>query len=80
MYTRPTHARDPIISRLFRIPSKITLFATYTLRGPFRFYELRADKWRSRRHLEELNDEHLADIGVSRKAANAEASKPFWMD
>ncbi|MGI9372302.1 MAG: DUF1127 domain-containing protein [Hyphomicrobiales bacterium] len=47
---------------------------------PFRVYQFRTDKWRSRRHLEELDERQLADIGVSREEANQESSKPFWTD
>ena len=33
---------------------------------------------KSRRDLLRLNDEALADIGVTREMAQAEGSKPFW--
>lgn len=33
---------------------------------------------RQRRQLAEMSPEMLADIGVSRAAARAEAGKPFW--
>ncbi|MEM6309689.1 MAG: DUF1127 domain-containing protein [Pseudomonadota bacterium] len=33
---------------------------------------------RSRRALSKLTDDQLADIGVSRKIAEAEASRPAW--
>lgn len=33
---------------------------------------------RERQALAQLDDEALKDIGVTRKQANAEASKPFW--
>ena len=35
-------------------------------------------KQRSRRHLRELTDDQLADIGVTRDQAHVEADKPFW--
>jgi len=38
--------------------------------------------WRQRsqerRHLAELEDHYLKDIGISRSEALAEAAKPFW--
>jgi uncharacterized protein YjiS (DUF1127 family) len=41
-----------------------------------------ADTWfqraRQRRQLAELSDRQLADIGISRTEACAEAGKPFW--
>ncbi|MGB5466844.1 MAG: DUF1127 domain-containing protein [Sedimenticolaceae bacterium] len=33
---------------------------------------------RQRRQLAELSDRQLADIGISRAEASAEAGKPFW--
>jgi uncharacterized protein YjiS (DUF1127 family) len=36
------------------------------------------DRQRQRRALLDLDDHLLNDIGVSRQAAIAEASKPFW--
>lgn len=36
------------------------------------------DRANQRRQLAELDDRALADIGVSRGAARAEADKPFW--
>ena len=35
---------------------------------------------RQRRQLAGLSDRQLADIGVSRRAAAAEAAKPFWRE
>ncbi|WP_078708403.1 DUF1127 domain-containing protein [Consotaella salsifontis] len=35
---------------------------------------------RSRRHLLELSDEHLRDIGVSRAEALAEGRRSFYLD
>ena len=34
--------------------------------------------WRSRQHLKALDDRALADIGISRAEADAEASRPIW--
>lgn len=34
---------------------------------------------RQRRDLAEMSPEMLRDIGISRSAARAEASKPFWI-
>lgn len=36
------------------------------------------ERARQRRHLAEMSPEMLADIGVSRSRARAEAGKPFW--
>ncbi|WP_421849306.1 DUF1127 domain-containing protein [Oricola sp.] len=35
-------------------------------------------KQKSRRHLRELTDDQLTDIGVTRQQAWREADKPFW--
>ncbi|MEX6500825.1 DUF1127 domain-containing protein [Pseudomonas zhanjiangensis] len=35
-------------------------------------------RWRTRRALLELSAEQLADIGLSRAEARAEALRPFW--
>ncbi len=34
--------------------------------------------YRTRRALQKLNDSQLADIGITRKQAEAEYNKPFW--
>jgi hypothetical protein len=34
--------------------------------------------WRQRRHLSELDDALLKDIGVSRDQADTEARRPVW--
>ena len=34
---------------------------------------------RTRKALAELQDQHLADVGISREQALAEAVKPFWV-
>lgn len=36
------------------------------------------DRARQRRHLSELNDHMLRDIGLTRAAARVEAQKRFW--
>lgn len=38
----------------------------------------RLEKHRSRRHLRELTDDQLFDIGVTRDQARREADKPIW--
>jgi len=35
-------------------------------------------RWRSRRHLAELDDRTLKDIGITRADAEYELNKPFW--
>jgi uncharacterized protein YjiS (DUF1127 family) len=35
-------------------------------------------RWQSRRQLERMEDRELADIGITREDAAAEARKPFW--
>jgi uncharacterized protein YjiS (DUF1127 family) len=37
-----------------------------------------ADRMRQRRHLAELDDRLLHDIGISRADVEAEISRPFW--
>ena len=37
-----------------------------------------ADQARQRRRLAEMSDRQLADIGISRSDARAEAEKPWW--
>ena len=37
-----------------------------------------AENARTRRHLAELTDQQLADIGVSRSERMEELDKPFW--
>ena len=34
--------------------------------------------WRQRRHLQQLDDAALKDIGITRSDAMAEARRPFW--
>jgi len=41
--------------------------------------ELMQERVRTRRHLAQLPDHILKDIGISRADAEAEAGKPFWM-
>lgn len=38
----------------------------------------RMRKHKTRRHLRELTDDQLRDIGVTRAQASFEAEKPFW--
>lgn len=38
-----------------------------------------SERARQRRHLAEMSPQMLADIGLSRSAAGAEAGKPFWL-
>jgi uncharacterized protein YjiS (DUF1127 family) len=38
------------------------------------------DRIRQRRHLAELDDRLLRDIGVSRSEVHQESSRPFWRD
>lgn len=37
-----------------------------------------AERQKTRRQLRTLNDEALADVGISREVAQAESTKPFW--
>ncbi len=37
-----------------------------------------SDRMRQRRHLAELDDRLLRDIGISRADVEAEISRPFW--
>ena len=65
------HSPVPAVSRRRR-PS----VATRALSAVFGWME----RARSRRQLAELDDRMLADIGVDRAAAHAEADRPFWLD
>lgn len=44
------------------------------------FLTYRSDLYRSRQQLRDLSDEHLRDIGLTRRQAEAEASRPFLQD
>lgn len=37
------------------------------------------ERARQRRHLAEMSEQMLSDIGISTSAARAEAGKPFWI-
>lgn len=58
------------LETLWHIPARIWLTA-WSLHNA-------AAKQRSRRHLAELDDRLLKDIGISRKQAEHEAQKSFW--
>jgi uncharacterized protein YjiS (DUF1127 family) len=49
-----------------------------TGRGWFSWVLAAAARWRQRRMLETLDDRMLADIGIGRSQALAEARKPCW--
>jgi uncharacterized protein YjiS (DUF1127 family) len=49
-----------------------------TGRGWFSWMLAAAARWRQRRMLETLDDRMLADIGIGRSQALAEARKPCW--
>jgi uncharacterized protein YjiS (DUF1127 family) len=44
----------------------------------FSLIRLRSQKYHQRRALLELDERQLSDIGITRKAAQREASRPFW--
>jgi uncharacterized protein YjiS (DUF1127 family) len=44
----------------------------------FSLIRLRSEKHHQRRALLELDERQLSDIGITRKAAEREASRPFW--
>jgi uncharacterized protein YjiS (DUF1127 family) len=46
--------------------------------GWFSWVRAAAARWRQRRMLETLDDRMLADIGIGRSQALAEARKPCW--
>ena len=46
--------------------------------GWFAWIPAAAARWRQRRMLETLDDRMLADIGIGRSQALAEARKPCW--
>ena len=43
-----------------------------------RMVSFRVDLYRSRQDLRDLSDEHLRDVGITRREAEAEASRPFF--
>ncbi|WP_419914317.1 DUF1127 domain-containing protein [Hoeflea sp.] len=47
-------------------------------RKPRRTLHLYYDVWRQRRALHGLTNRQLADLGLTREAAEQEASRPFW--
>jgi uncharacterized protein YjiS (DUF1127 family) len=49
-----------------------------TERGWLSWLRAAAARWRQRRMLETLDDRMLADIGIGRSHALAEARKPCW--
>jgi uncharacterized protein YjiS (DUF1127 family) len=51
---------------------------TWSISNPFGLVDRMQERWRQRQQLLELDDRLLADIGISRRQARAEARKPFW--
>lgn len=60
--------------------SRFSFFGRFSVGGRDRHGLIRIffQRWLQRRALEEMDDERLADIGVSRSEARREARKPFW--
>lgn len=56
-----------------RLPSPLDV-----LRGAFRTLSLWTLRWQDRRHLRELDERMLRDVGLSREDVEREAGKPFW--
>ncbi len=48
------------------------------LRAAFRRFVLASERYRQRRHLDELDDHQLADVGLTRRDVARECAKPFW--
>ena len=48
------------------------------LRAILRRFVLASERYRQRRHLEELDDHQLADVGLTRRDVKRECAKPFW--
>lgn len=63
---RPTSGFAPYVSAPRKSNRFVALLLTWNAR------------YRMRRNLAEMPDHILADIGLSRKEALAEANKPFW--
>ncbi len=61
---------------------RATAFRTFSLTGVMAAAASAVATWsvraRQRRHLVELDDRLLRDIGIDRAAAMQEADKPFW--
>jgi uncharacterized protein YjiS (DUF1127 family) len=49
-----------------------------TVQGAWRWLKRTADVIASRRHLAEIDDRTLQDLGISRAQARFEASRPVW--
>jgi len=68
-------------SKSDRSSTEPLLGLAWTVPSPFSVLQeigFRHERWRQRQRLLELDDRLLADIGLSRREAVAEARKPFW--
>jgi len=74
MSTQPTLCSEATAPAPFQAGAIISFLSTAAIRTA-----CTVQVWRERaRQCQTLNDRMLADIGIDRVAANAEASKPFW--
>lgn len=64
---REGQPRQPVLRRLARW--------VFSLVGR---YDVAAERYRSRVALRELSDSQLKDIGLTRKEAFREGTRPFW--
>ena len=69
-------AADSDFHRIDRAPPVGSLLRI--LHGLGRAYRLGRERYRQRRHLMEMDNRELKDIGITRERAEEEARKPFW--
>ncbi len=65
------------VETLGRVSSGYTFSSTF--KAVVTVLALWIERYEQRRHLAELDDRMLSDIGVSRGDARVEADKRFWM-
>ena len=77
MSMQPTLCSEATAPALFNAGAIISFLSTAAIRTACTVQVWR-ERARQRQTLATLIDRMLADIGIDRVAANAEASKPYW--
>jgi uncharacterized protein YjiS (DUF1127 family) len=67
-----------MVSRSILAPDFVFSRSTFSLRRVWTMAGAMLQARRTRRHLAEMDDRLLADIGTSRADAATEANRPFW--